>query len=157
MYCNVSQATMQPLWARIFKRSWSPRINSKEWIPPAYVAWRAGTITLSYSVPSPHRMFNNSSSDLLARKNFDLRLHALDILWIGLKGQCHKMDLFLRSKHFYLYFLCMRWWFSRSFKSPSLPPYTIINIYLLLWHYFLTLKTEVLLKVPFSAVGRCSL
>ncbi len=34
------------LWGRIFKRLWSPGIDSKEWIPPAYVAWRAGTITL---------------------------------------------------------------------------------------------------------------
>jgi hypothetical protein len=32
--------------ARIFKRLWSPGIDSKERIPPAYVAWRAGTITL---------------------------------------------------------------------------------------------------------------
>jgi hypothetical protein len=33
-------------WACIFKRLWSPGIYSKEWIPAAYVAWRAGTITL---------------------------------------------------------------------------------------------------------------
>jgi hypothetical protein len=33
-------------WARIFKRVWSPGIDTKEWIPPAYVVWRAGTITL---------------------------------------------------------------------------------------------------------------
>ncbi len=32
--------------ARIFKLLRSPRINSKESIPPAYVAWRAGTATL---------------------------------------------------------------------------------------------------------------
>ncbi len=32
--------------ARIFKRLWSPGIDAKELIPPAYVAWRAGTITL---------------------------------------------------------------------------------------------------------------
>jgi hypothetical protein len=32
--------------ARIFKCLWGPGIDSKEWIPPAYVAWRAGTITL---------------------------------------------------------------------------------------------------------------
>ncbi len=32
--------------AGIFKRVWGPGIDSKEWIPPAYVAWRAGTITL---------------------------------------------------------------------------------------------------------------
>ncbi len=31
---------------RIQKRSWSPGIDSKEWIPPAYVAWRAGTTTV---------------------------------------------------------------------------------------------------------------
>jgi hypothetical protein len=33
-------------WARIFKRVWGPGIDSKEWIPPAYVACRAGTKTL---------------------------------------------------------------------------------------------------------------
>ncbi len=32
--------------ARIFKRLWSPGIDSNGWIPPAYVAWRTGTITL---------------------------------------------------------------------------------------------------------------
>ncbi len=34
------------LRARIFKHLWSPGIDSKEWVQPAYVAWRAGTITL---------------------------------------------------------------------------------------------------------------
>ncbi len=33
-------------WARIFKRLRCPRIDSKASILPAYVAWRAGTITL---------------------------------------------------------------------------------------------------------------
>jgi hypothetical protein len=32
--------------ARIFKRLRSPGIDSKESIPPAYEAWRAGTIAL---------------------------------------------------------------------------------------------------------------
>ncbi len=32
--------------ARTFKCLWGPGIDSKEWIPPAYVAWRAGTKTL---------------------------------------------------------------------------------------------------------------
>jgi hypothetical protein len=36
------------------------------------------------------------------------------------------MDIIWRSKHFNQYFLCMRWSFSRSFKSFSLP-YPIIN------------------------------
>ncbi len=35
------QSRKKLLWARIFKRLWSPGIDSKEWIPPAYVAWRA--------------------------------------------------------------------------------------------------------------------
>jgi hypothetical protein len=30
-------------WGRICKRLWSPEIDSKESIQPAYVAWRAGT------------------------------------------------------------------------------------------------------------------
>ncbi len=32
--------------ARTFKCLWGPGIDSKEWIPPAYVVWRAGTKTL---------------------------------------------------------------------------------------------------------------
>ncbi len=48
---------------RIFKRLRSPGIDSKELIPPAYVAWRAGTITLFLlGFPSPHRLFKNSTS-----------------------------------------------------------------------------------------------
>jgi hypothetical protein len=32
--------------ARIFKSLWNQGIDTKGSIPPAYVAWRAGTITL---------------------------------------------------------------------------------------------------------------
>ncbi len=45
----LSQADIdgaKTFWAGIFERVWGPGIDSKEWIPPAYVAWRAGTITL---------------------------------------------------------------------------------------------------------------
>ncbi len=51
-------------WAGIFKRLWSPGIDSKEWIPPAYVC----TLACRYdnSIPArflaPHRLFKNSSS-----------------------------------------------------------------------------------------------
>jgi hypothetical protein len=45
--------------ARIFKLLRSPRIDSKESIPPAYVARRAVRQTYLYSVPSPHRLFVN--------------------------------------------------------------------------------------------------
>ncbi len=52
----------------------------------------------------------------------------------------------------------MRWWFSRSFKSF----YYLIQLltfYLLHWNYFLILKmlTEILLSIPLSVIGRCSL
>ncbi len=51
-------------WARIFKRLWSPGIDSKASIPLAYVAWRAGTITLFLlGAYSPHRFFISSSSE----------------------------------------------------------------------------------------------
>ncbi len=36
--------------AHIFKCLWGPRVDSKEWIPPAYVAWRA-----QYDNPIPPR------------------------------------------------------------------------------------------------------
>ncbi len=48
--------------------------------------------------------------------------------------------LFWRSKHFSLYFLCMRWWFSRSFKNFSLPCTIITPFCLLLLNYLLILK-----------------
>ncbi len=42
----ISEEFRQTNRAGIFERVWGPGIDSKEWIPPAYVAWRAGTITL---------------------------------------------------------------------------------------------------------------
>ncbi len=40
----------------------SPIIDSKEPISPRCVAWWAGTTTLFLSIPSPHRLFKNSST-----------------------------------------------------------------------------------------------
>ncbi len=50
--------------ARIFTClwAWGPGIHSKEWVPPAYVAWGPVRYPYSTSVPSPHRLFKNSSS-----------------------------------------------------------------------------------------------
>ncbi len=39
--------------AGIFKPLWRPGIDAKALIPPAYVAWRAGTITLFLLSASP--------------------------------------------------------------------------------------------------------
>ncbi len=53
----------------------------------------------------------------------------------------------------------MRWWFSRSFKTFSLPyPIYVLTFYLLLWYYlqFLKMFTETLLRTPFSVISRCS-
>ncbi len=50
--------------ARIFKLLRSRRIDSKESIPPSYVALQAGTTTLFLLGSSiPHRLFKNSSTD----------------------------------------------------------------------------------------------
>jgi hypothetical protein len=38
-----SHAFIPVRWARVCKRLRSPGIDSKEWIPPAYIAWRTGT------------------------------------------------------------------------------------------------------------------
>ncbi len=43
-----------------------------------------------------------------------------------LKRQCHEIFI-LKPKHFNQNFLFMRWWFSRSFNSSSLP-FTVINL-----------------------------
>ncbi len=50
--------------ARIFKLLRSPRIDSKESIPPAYVAWRAGTPILLLLGSQPHKIVKNSSTAL---------------------------------------------------------------------------------------------
>jgi hypothetical protein len=42
----IALAELPEAGARIFKRLWSPGIDSKASILPAYVAWRAGTIIL---------------------------------------------------------------------------------------------------------------
>jgi hypothetical protein len=44
--CEKSTIADKEYRARIFKRLWGPGIDSKELIPPVYVARRAGTITL---------------------------------------------------------------------------------------------------------------
>jgi hypothetical protein len=46
----------------IFSHVRSPGIDSKEWIPPTYVAWRAGTITLFLLGSLPPLLLKNSSS-----------------------------------------------------------------------------------------------
>jgi hypothetical protein len=43
---NLSGSHYTSTRARIFKRLWSPGIDSKEQVPQANAAWRAGTITL---------------------------------------------------------------------------------------------------------------
>jgi hypothetical protein len=44
---NASKSSWKALYrAGIFKPLWSPGIDAKASTPPAYVAWRAGTITL---------------------------------------------------------------------------------------------------------------
>jgi hypothetical protein len=46
----------------ILKLLRSQEIDSKGYIPPAYVAWRPVRQPFSYSVPCPHRLFWNSIS-----------------------------------------------------------------------------------------------
>jgi hypothetical protein len=57
-----------------------------------------------------------------------------------LKGQCHEMDISWRSKHCIQYFLCTRYWFSRSFKRFPLPYKIISTFYLVLWIHLLLLR-----------------
>ncbi len=61
-FSSIFRGTTFLFWARIFKLLRRSRIDSKKPIPPGCVAWRAGTTTLFYSVPSPHRLFKNTST-----------------------------------------------------------------------------------------------
>jgi hypothetical protein len=54
-----------------------------------------------------------------AEKSHPIRIRNLNL---ALKGTVSRDEYFCwRSKHFIQYFMCLRWWFSRSFKSFSLP------------------------------------
>jgi hypothetical protein len=44
--CMAAQYSLQANRGGIFKLLWSPEIDCKESIRPAYVAWRAGTTTI---------------------------------------------------------------------------------------------------------------
>ncbi len=50
-------------WAWICKRLRSPKIDCKESIPPAYVAWRAGTTTLGIDSWAPWTFKNRALDD----------------------------------------------------------------------------------------------
>jgi hypothetical protein len=79
--------------------------------------------------------------------------------WLHFKGTV-SLDryCFGRSKYFNQYFLWMRWWFSRSFKSFCYPSH-LLNFCMLLWNYLLILKMlpETLLRILTSVIGLCSL
>ncbi len=51
MYAKLLPVSNIPYRARIFKCLWGPGIDSKEWIPPSYVACMAGR----YDKPIPPR------------------------------------------------------------------------------------------------------
>jgi hypothetical protein len=52
----VGKSRRRNICARIFKLLRSPGIDSKESVPPTYVAWLASTTPYSCSVPRPHRL-----------------------------------------------------------------------------------------------------
>ncbi len=98
---------------------------------------------------------------MIHRDAFITRLRFVGNVMLPFKGTVSRDGyLFWSSKHFnkYRYFLCMRWWFSRSFKSFLLP-YTSINFLfaslklLIIWQILI----ETLLRISFSVIGRCSL
>jgi hypothetical protein len=67
------------IYGSIFKRLWSPGIDSKEWIPPAYVAWRASTITLFLLAPIdclkiPAQAFFSQRRHGYIRRNIKLKI-----------------------------------------------------------------------------------
>jgi hypothetical protein len=87
---------------RIFKRLRSPGIDSKKGIPPAYVAWRAGTITLHIptrllapmyclKIPAQHFVpnFQLSPVSLIPAMNFRLVILILTLqsAWFYTLGQ----------------------------------------------------------------------
>ncbi len=85
LYEGVINSFWFDSWARNFKCLWSPGIDSKEWIPPAYVVWRAGTITDNHIPPQ--------------------FLAPIDFLKIPAQGSLKRLQILA------LYFcFCVAWW-----------------------------------------------
>jgi hypothetical protein len=107
--------------ARIFKCLWGPGIDSKEWIPPAYVAWRAGTITLFLlgSYKAPHRLFKNSSSGGEFLGNSNSHLYGVTASRVSWPWSCNlnsSQSFFIRECTFTSLTLCF---FSTNLNSIS--------------------------------------
>jgi hypothetical protein len=74
------------------------------------------------------------------KRKYKPYIYCLDIVMRAcftylLKEQSHEMGIFWKvSTFFSQYFLCMRWWFSRPFKT------SVLTSYLLLWNYLLIMK-----------------
>ncbi len=73
----------------------------------------------------------------------------------GLKGQCHGMNIFWRSKHFNQNFCVCAAGFQVLTKAFHYPIQSL-TFYLLLLNYLLILKmlTETLLRISFSVIGQ---
>jgi hypothetical protein len=69
-YENWAVAFEEITSAGILKLLRSPGIDSMESIPPAYVAWWAGTQPYSYSVRNPHRLFKTPGKLLICCKMY---------------------------------------------------------------------------------------
>ncbi len=88
--------------ARICKRLWSPGINFEESIPPAYVAWRAGTKNgVVVSVRQAGNRFLGSINGLQIRAQASVHLW-----WAGQrtynwknKGVWHRQDAMFNFNH----------------------------------------------------------
>ena len=105
---------MRTIW--LFYQCRQHRINNK---------WKNKQIK-SVLISQLFLLFSNLMYLFKLSQPLSFKLCIVLYLW----GQCHEMDIFCwRYKHFNQYFLCMRWRFSRSFRSFSLP-YTIINFLL---------------------------
>jgi hypothetical protein len=76
---------------------------------------------------------------------------------VCLKGQCHEMDIFLRSKlNFVISTFCVCAHGFQGLSKAFHYPIQLLTFYLRLWNYLLLLKmlTETLLRIPFSVIGR---
>ncbi len=77
-----------------------------------------------------------------------------------LQWKCHELDIFVEGLNILICTFCVCpegfKGLSKAFQYPSVQ---LLNFYLLLWNYLVVLKmpNETLLKIPFSAIGRCSL
>ncbi len=117
----------------------TPKGHSPAIPQPRYASGISRTVQKNQTLPHPRHLHYSRGGSMYRQEGNQQHKQG----YVVIKGTVSRDGyIFWRPKHFNQYFLCIRW----------------LTFYLFLWNYLLIFKmlTETLLRISFSAIGRCS-